>query len=55
LGYEEQRRKKKKESESITFRIPGKLINELRQESEKKQVSLNTLTRRKNQSFYDTA
>jgi hypothetical protein len=51
LGYEEQRRKKKSESESITFRIPAKLINELRQESEKKQVSLNTLTRRKNQSF----
>jgi predicted HicB family RNase H-like nuclease len=47
--------KKKSESESITFRIPAKLLNELRQESEKKQVSLNTLTRRKNQSFYDTA
>ncbi|HMH09293.1 MAG TPA: hypothetical protein VK553_01170 [Candidatus Nitrosopolaris rasttigaisensis] len=42
--------KKKSESESITFRIPAKLLNELRQESEKKQVSLNTLT---NQIFTD--
>ena len=42
--------KKKSESESITFRIPAKLLNELRQESEKKQVSLNTLT---NQIFRD--
>ncbi|MFY9795140.1 MAG: hypothetical protein WA323_14300 [Candidatus Nitrosopolaris sp.] len=36
--------KKKSESESITFRIPANVLNELRQESEKKQVSLNTLT-----------
>jgi predicted HicB family RNase H-like nuclease len=35
--------KKKSESESITFRIPSKLLNELRREAEKKQVSLNTL------------
>ncbi|MGB6674130.1 MAG: hypothetical protein WBE34_17005, partial [Candidatus Nitrosopolaris sp.] len=42
--------KKKSESESITFRIPARLLNELRQESEKKQVSLNTLT---NQIFTD--
>ncbi len=42
--------KKKSESESITFRIPAKVLNELRQESEKKQVSLNTLT---NQIFTD--
>ncbi|HET7148711.1 MAG TPA: hypothetical protein VFI73_09470 [Candidatus Nitrosopolaris sp.] len=42
--------KKKSESESITFRIPAKLLNELRQESEKRQVSLNTLT---NQIFTD--
>ena len=42
--------KKKSESESITFRIPAKLLDELRQESEKKQVSLNTLT---NQIFTD--
>ena len=42
--------KKKSGSESITFRIPAKLLNELRQESEKKQVSLNTLT---NQIFTD--
>ena len=42
--------KKKSESESITFRIPAKLLNELHQESEKKQVSLNTLT---NQIFTD--
>jgi hypothetical protein len=32
--------KKKSESESITFRIPAKLLNELRQESEKKQSEL---------------
>jgi predicted HicB family RNase H-like nuclease len=37
-------KEKRSESESITFRIPAKLLNELRQESEKKQVSLNTLT-----------
>ena len=42
--------KRKSESESITFRIPAKVLNELRQESEKKQVSLNTLT---NQIFTD--
>lgn len=42
--------KKKSESESITFRVPAKILNELRQESEKKQVSLNTLT---NQIFTD--
>ena len=42
--------KKKSESESITFRIPSKLLNELRREAEKKQVSLNTLT---NQVFTD--
>jgi hypothetical protein len=36
--------KKKSESESITFRIPSKLLNELRREAEKKQVSLSTLT-----------
>ena len=42
--------KKKSESESITFRIPARLLNELRQESEKKEVSLNTLT---NQIFTD--
>jgi len=36
--------KKKSDSESITFRVPAKILNELRQESEKKQVSLNTLT-----------
>ncbi len=42
--------KKKSESESITFRIPAKLLNELRREAEKKQVSLNTLT---NQIFTD--
>ena len=42
--------KKKSESESITFRIPSKLLNELRRESEKKQVSLNTLS---NQIFTD--
>jgi hypothetical protein len=28
--------KKKSERESITFKIPAKLLNELRQESEKK-------------------
>ena len=37
-------KEKRSESESITFRIPTKLLNELRQESEKKQMSLNTLT-----------
>jgi hypothetical protein len=42
--------KKKSESESITFRIPSKLLNELRREADKKQVSLNTLT---NQIFTD--
>src|SRR6059058_3937010 len=42
--------KKKSDSESITFRVPAKILNELRQESEKKQVSLNTLT---NQIFTD--
>ena len=44
------RQKRKSESESITFRIPGKVLNQLRQESQKKQVSLNTLT---NQIFTD--
>src|SRR2546428_6983205 len=42
--------KKRSESESITFRIPSKILNQLRQESEKKQVSLNTLS---NQIFTD--
>jgi hypothetical protein len=30
--------KKKSESESITFRIPAKLLHELRQESEKSDI-----------------
>lgn len=42
--------KKKLESESITFRIPARLLSQLRQESEKKQVSLNTMS---NQIFTD--
>jgi hypothetical protein len=42
--------KKRSESESITFRIPSKILNQLRQESEKKQVSLNTLS---NQIYTD--
>jgi len=42
--------KKRSESESITFRVPAKILNQLRQESEKKQVSLNTLS---NQIFTD--
>jgi transcriptional regulator of met regulon len=42
--------KKRSESESITFRVPSKILNQLRQESEKKQVSLNTLS---NQIFTD--
>jgi len=46
----EEEGKRRSESESITFRIPGKILNQLRQESEKKQISLNTLS---NQIFTD--
>lgn len=46
----EEEGKKRSESESITFRIPSKILSQLRQESEKKQVSLNTLS---NQIFTD--
>ena len=42
--------KKRSESESITFRVPSRILNQLREESTKKQVSLNTLS---NQVFTD--
>jgi len=42
--------KKRSESESITFRVPSRILNQLREESAKKQVSLNTLS---NQVFTD--
>jgi hypothetical protein len=42
--------KKRSESESITFRVPSRILNQLREESVKKQVSLNTLS---NQVFTD--
>ena len=35
--------KQKKTSEGVTFRIPSNTVHELRKESNKKQVSLNTL------------
>jgi hypothetical protein len=35
--------KRKKTTEGVTFRIPSDTLNELREESDKKQVSLNTL------------
>jgi len=46
----EEEGKRRSESESITFRVPSKILNQLRQESEKKQISLNTLS---NQIFTD--
>jgi hypothetical protein len=46
----EEEGKKRSESESITFRVPSKILTQLRQESEKKQISLNTLS---NQIFTD--
>jgi hypothetical protein len=42
--------KRKKITEGVTFRIPSKSLSELREESDKKQVSLNTLV---NQIFKD--
>ncbi len=42
--------KKRIESESITFRVPSRILTQLREESEMKQVSLNTLS---NQIFTD--
>jgi hypothetical protein len=41
---------KKQTTEGVTFRIPSSSINQLREESKKKQVSLNTLV---NQIFKD--
>jgi hypothetical protein len=42
--------KRKKTTEGVTFRIPSNILSELRQESDKKQVSLNILV---NQIFKD--
>jgi hypothetical protein len=42
--------KRKKTTEGVTFRIPSNTLSELRQESDKKQVSLNILV---NQIFKD--
>jgi len=42
--------KKRSESESITFRVPSRVLTQLREESEKNQISLNTLS---NQIFTD--
>lgn len=42
--------KRKKTTEGVTFRIPSNTLSELREESDKKQVSLNTLV---NQIFKD--
>jgi hypothetical protein len=42
--------KRKKTTEGVTFRIPSNTLGELRQESDKKQVSLNILV---NQIFKD--
>jgi hypothetical protein len=42
--------KRKKTTEGVTFRIPSNTLSELREESDKKQVSLNILV---NQIFKD--
>jgi hypothetical protein len=42
--------KRKKTTEGVTFRIPSNTLSELREESDKKRVSLNTLV---NQIFKD--
>ncbi len=47
---EEGKERKKAESESITFRIEKMVVNQMRQETEQKRVSLNTLA---NQIFKD--